>query len=291
MKNKQTRKPDWIRIQLPANNKMNKIKRMLRTYHHVTVCEEAACPNQSECFSCGTATFMIMGDLCTRRCKFCNVKHGKPNSLDPKEPENLAKTIVDMGLKYTVITSVDRDDLSDGGASHFAACIRAIRQINSNIKIEILTPDFRGCLKRALDAFKDNLPDVFNHNIETAPSLFTKICPSADYALSLTLLKTHKEHFPNIPTKSGMMLGLGETNEEIESVMTDLRAHKVDRLTFGQYLQPSKHHLPVDQYVTPEKFNEFAVLAKKMGFSHVASGPLVRSSYHAEKQTSEDEDF
>lgn len=278
------RKPDWIRIRIPATPAVEQLKSILRENRLHTVCEEASCPNLSECFSHGTATFMIMGDKCTRRCSFCDVAHGKPDPLDADEPENLARTIAQMGLRYVVITSVDRDDLRDGGAGHFSACLKAVRSKNPNITIEVLVPDFRGRMERALDAIAPEPPDVFNHNIETAPRLYRQARPGSDYAWSLTLLQEFKKRFPDIPTKSGMMLGLGETTEEVEQVMADLRAHQVDMLTLGQYLAPSKHHIPVDRFVTPEEFQRLAVLAKQMGFIRVASGPLVRSSYHADKQ-------
>jgi len=280
-KSKLLRKPPWIRSQLPSKNKIAKVENLLRINELKTVCEEAACPNRGECFSCGTATFMIMGDICTRNCRFCNVKHGRPLPLDCDEPNKLAQAVNSMGLKYVVITSVTRDDLEDGGVNHFAACIEEIRRLNSSIKIEILTPDFCGCMERALDVFEQTPPDVFNHNIETVPRLYKKVCPSADYKLSLNLLKEFKNRMPHIPTKSGMMLGLGETDLEIKRVLTDLRKHNVDRLTLGQYLQPTVNHLPVERYVTPQQFNELAQLAKRIEFKHVASGPMVRSSYHA----------
>jgi lipoic acid synthetase len=277
-------KPDWIRIKLKSNRRQfHDVNAVLRAGGHVTVCEEAACPNRSECYGCGTATFMIMGDTCTRNCRFCNVKHGKPSALNKEEPEKLAETIFNMKLKYAVITSVDRDDLEDGGAQHFADCISAIRNKNTSIKIEILTPDFRGCLENALNVLGKELPDVFNHNLETIPRLYPEICPSADYSLSLNLLKQFKQCFPNILTKSGLMVGLGETNDEIEQTMKDLREHQVDILTIGQYLQPTKNHIPVDRYVTPEQFKNFEQKAKQMGFVHAASGPLVRSSYYADR--------
>lgn len=284
MNEKIKHKPDWIRIRLKSNRQQfHDVNAALRAGGHVTVCEEAACPNRSECYGCGTATFMIMGDICTRDCKFCNVKHGKPKSLEQQEPEKLADTIFNMKLNYVVITSVDRDDLKDGGSQHFANCIQAIRNKIPNIKIEILTPDFRGCMENAMHVFKNALPDVFNHNVETVSRLYSTVCPSADYELSLTLLKQFKNHFPRILTKSGLMVGLGETDEEMLQTMKDLRDHQVDMLTIGQYLQPSKNHLPVDRYVPPEQFKSFETIAKKMGFIHVASGPLVRSSYHADK--------
>lgn len=278
------RKPDWIRIKLQSSDKVTHIKNLLRDNKLHSVCEEASCPNLQECFSHGTATFMIMGDKCTRRCAFCDVGHGRPDPLDLNEPENLAKTIKLMELKYVVITSVDRDDLRDGGASHFSACIKAVRDLSPTIKIETLVPDYRGRMDRALEATSVHLPDVFNHNIETSPRLYKQARPGSDYQVSLTLLKTFKSHFPHIPTKSGMMLGLGETPDEVRQVLRDLRAHDVDMLTLGQYLQPSRHHLPVDRYVTPQEFIDHAEFAKSIGFSNVASGPLVRSSYHADLQ-------
>lgn len=277
-------KPDWIRVKLPLDNKVAELKNLLREQHLVTVCEEASCPNLSECFSHGTATFMIMGDKCTRRCSFCDVGHGRPDPLDLEEPTKLADTVKAMQLRYVVITSVDRDDLRDGGAAHFAACVKAVREKNPGIKIEVLVPDFRGRMERALIELAKEPADVFNHNIETAQRLYKQARPGSDYLWSLQLLQKHKQQFPHIPTKSGMMLGLGETNEEVEQVLADLRAHHVDMLTLGQYLQPSRHHMPVMRYVTPEQFIVFGNLAKKMGFTHVASGPLVRSSYHADKQ-------
>lgn len=278
------RKPDWIRIRIPSTPAINHLKEILRENRLHTVCEEASCPNLSECFSQGTATFMIMGDKCTRRCSFCDVAHGKPDPLDPEEPHNLAKTIAQMQLRYVVITSVDRDDLLDGGASHFTACLQAIRSKIPAITIETLVPDFRGRMERALDAISLSPPDVFNHNIETIPRLYKQVRPGSDYAWSLQLLKEFKQRFPAIPTKSGLMLGLGETNEEVETVLMDLRAHNVDMLTLGQYLAPSIHHTPVARFVTPAEFKQFGELAKTMGFTRIASGPLVRSSYHADKQ-------
>jgi len=279
-----TKKPDWIRIRIPASPHVANLKKILRDNKLVTVCEEASCPNLPECFTHGTATFMIMGDKCTRRCSFCDVAHGRPDPLDPNEPENLAKTIAQMGLKYVVITSVDRDDLRDGGASHFSACLKAIREKNPTIKIETLVPDYRGRMEIALTATGQELPDVFNHNIETVPRLYKQARPGSDYSYSLKLLKEFKRLFPQIPTKSGLMLGLGETDEELIQTLKDLRAHDVDMLTLGQYLQPSKFHMPVSRYVTPEAFRDFAKLAEELGFKNVASGPLVRSSYHADKQ-------
>lgn len=279
------RKPDWIRIKLPNNNKVNLLKNMLRDNRLVTVCEEAACPNLSECFSHGIATFMIMGDKCTRRCTFCNVGHGRPDALDPQEPENLAKTIQMMELKYVVITSVDRDDLRDGGAGHFKDCILTARAKMPQLKIEILVPDFRGRMEKALDQLALGLPDVFNHNIETIARLYKAVRPGSDYQWSLHLLKNFKDRFGDkIPTKSGIMLGLGETPEEVQQVLIDLRSHGVDMVTLGQYLQPTPHHTPVARYVTPAEFDQHAHFAKQIGFTNVASGPLVRSSYHADKQ-------
>ncbi len=282
-------KPDWIRIRLPTHNRVDTLKKQLRSRNLVTVCEEANCPNLSECFSKGTATFMIMGDKCTRRCSFCDVAHGRPDPLDQNEPHNLAEAIAQMQLKYIVITSVDRDDLRDGGAAHFAACIQAVKARGPQIIIEILVPDFRGRMQKAFSALSAGLPEVFNHNIETVPRLYKQARPGSDYAWSLKLLSEFKQQFSGIPTKSGLMLGLGETNVEIKDVLKDLRAHDVDMLTLGQYLQPSKHHFPVQRYVTPKEFNEFKEIAIDLGFSQVASGPLVRSSYHADKQASGEE--
>jgi lipoic acid synthetase len=280
------KKPDWIRIKLPSNDKIAKVKDMLRQNRLHSVCEEASCPNLAECFSKGTATFMIMGDKCTRRCSFCDVAHGRPDPLDQDEPENLAKTIQTMGLKYVVITSVDRDDLRDGGADHFKQCIIKTREYNPNIKVEVLVPDFRGKNRRqiAIDILETAPPDVFNHNIETVPRLYKQARPGSDYNWSLMLLKEFKERLPHIPTKSGLMVGLGEEMDEILEVMHDLRAHDVDMLTIGQYLQPSKYHMPVARYMTPEEFDTLRIEGEKMGFDNVASGPLVRSSYHADKQ-------
>lgn len=284
------KKPNWIRIRVPAGlNKVAELKSVLRQQGLVTVCEEAACPNLPECFSHGTATFMIMGDKCTRRCSFCDVAHGRPDPLDPQEPAKLADTIKQMKLKYIVITSVDRDDLKDGGASHFSACLKAIRQESPHIKIEVLVPDFRGRMELALDEIAKEPPDVFNHNLETVPRIYKPVRPGSDYQWSLLLLKNFKARFNHIPTKSGLMLGLGETNEEIIEVMKDLRAHDVDMLTLGQYLAPSNAHIRVERYVTPQEFAELADVAKSLGFSHVASGPLVRSSYHADKQAAGEE--
>ena len=281
------RKPRWIRAQHQGTPEVSRIKRILREHDLHTVCEEAACPNLGECFGKGTATFMIMGDICTRRCPFCDVAHGRPNALDQDEPVKLAKTIADLKLRYVVITSVDRDDLKDGGAGHFAACIQEIRKRTPDTRIEVLVPDFRGRMDPALEIFKDNPPDVFNHNLETAPRLYKQARPGSDYQWSLDLLKRFKAMHPEVPTKSGLMLGLGEENEEILQVMRDLRAHDVEMLTLGQYLQPSKHHLPVTRYVTPEEFEQFRIDGEAMGYSHVASGPMVRSSYHADLQAEE----
>lgn len=281
-------KPDWIRVRIPQTDAISKLKAVLRENKLHSVCEEASCPNLPECFGKGTATFMIMGDKCTRRCTFCDVGHGRPDPLDQQEPHNLAKTIAAMGLNYVVITSVDRDDLRDGGAAHFAACIEATRATSPHIKVEVLVPDFRGRMEPALQALAQALPDVFNHNIETVPRLYRAARPGSDYQWSLTLLKTFKERYPEIPTKSGIMLGLGETFEEVVNVLHDLKAHRVDRVTLGQYLQPSIHHIPVARYVTPAEFETLAQIGAELGFNHVASGPLVRSSYHADKQDAGD---
>ncbi len=277
------RLPDWFRIK-PATQAVAKMKEMFRERKLSTVCEEAACPNLHECFNHGTATFMIMGDKCTRRCSFCNVAHGRPDTLDEKEPENLGLTVAQMQLRYVVITSVDRDDLRDGGANHFVACIKAVREQSPGIKIEILVPDFRGRMEVALEALVQTPADVFNHNIETTPRLYKLARPGSDYAWSLKLLQEHKIRVPDVPTKSGLMVGLGETDDEVIQVLKDLRTHNVDMVTIGQYLQPSLYHLPVDRYVIPTQFDEYARIAKDLGFTHVASGPLVRSSYHADKQ-------
>jgi lipoic acid synthetase len=278
------RKPSWIRAKAPSSPQVSRLKRILRENRLHTVCEEASCPNLGECFGHGTATFLIMGDICTRRCPFCDVAHGRPNPLDAAEPENLAMTIQAMGLRYVVITSVDRDDLRDGGAAHFVACIEAVRRHNPRIHIEILVPDFRGRMEVALQIMHEAPPDVFNHNLESVPRLYKKIRPGADYQWSLNLLKRFKDQHVEVPTKSGLMLGLGERIEEVEQVMADLRAHGCEMLTLGQYLQPSAHHLPVERYVEPAEFERLAVIGGKMGFAHVASGPMVRSSYHAESQ-------
>ncbi|NOL50130.1 lipoyl synthase [Pelistega europaea] len=279
------KKPEWIRVKAaPANSKYNDIKRILRENKMVTVCEEASCPNIGECFGGGTATFMIMGDKCTRRCPFCDVGHGRPDPLDTNEPANLAKSVAAMKLRYVVITSVDRDDLRDGGAQHYVDCINEIRERSPNTKIEVLVPDFRGRLEKALDIFAKGLPDVLNHNLETVPRLYKQARPGADYLHSLKLLKDFKAMYPNIPTKSGLMVGLGETDEEILQVMRDMREHDIEMLTIGQYLQPSDHHLPVLRYVHPDTFKMFEQEAYKMGFTHAAVGAMVRSSYHADLQ-------
>lgn len=281
------RKPSWIRVRSSNSQTFHEVKQMLREHKLHTVCEEASCPNIGECFGKGTATFMILGDLCTRRCPFCDVAHGRPLAPDPEEPIHLAQSIAALKLKYVVITSVDRDDLRDGGAQHFADCIQQIRSYSPATKIEILVPDFRGRLAVALEKLATHLPDVLNHNLETVPRLYKQCRPGADYQHSLQLLRDFKLAFPNIPTKSGLMVGLGETDDEIKQVMHDLREHQVDMLTVGQYLQPSLGHLPVMRYVSPEDFKEFERLARSMGFSHAACGPMVRSSYHADQQAHE----
>lgn len=278
------RKPEWIRMKVPDSARYQEIKKILRDNHLHTVCEEASCPNIGECFSGGTATFMILGDICTRRCPFCDVAHGKPLPPDVNEPENLARTIAQMQLRYVVITSVDRDDLKDGGAQHFVDCIQAVRRLSPNIKIEILVPDFRGRLDVAMEILRNAPPDVMNHNLETVPRLYKQARPGSDYQNSLSLLKKFSEMYPEIPTKSGLMLGLGETDDEIISVMQDLRAHYVSMLTLGQYLQPSEHHHPVMRYVEPAIFDTLKQKAEAMGFNNTASGPMVRSSYHADVQ-------
>jgi lipoic acid synthetase len=276
--------PPWIRAKSPNSPEVAELKAILREQKLHTVCEEASCPNIGECFRHGTATFMILGDLCTRRCPFCDVGHGKPLPPDSEEPAHLAHTIAAMKLKYVVITSVDRDDLRDGGAGHFAECIRAVRTVAPNTRIEILTPDFRGRLDIALEILGSAPPDVMNHNLETVPRLYKAARPGADYAHSLQLLRDFKAQHPDIPTKSGIMVGLGETDDEVLDVMRDLRAHHVDMLTIGQYLQPSSHHIPLTRYVTPEQFKVFEAAAAQMGFKHAACGPMVRSSYHADQQ-------
>ena len=283
------RKPPWIRVRLPAGNAVSKLKSRLRDNSLVTVCEEATCPNIHECFTKGTATFMILGEICTRRCSFCDVAHGRPKPPDDTEPENLARTIRDMKLRYVVITSVDRDDLRDGGAEHYVRCLGRIRELSPDIKLEILVPDFRGKgrMERALEILETSPPDVFNHNLETVKPLYPNVRPGADYDWSLELLKRFKAQHPDILTKSGIMLGLGETFEQVEQVLKDLRAHDVDMLTLGQYLQPTPHHHPVLRFWTPEEFEELAKLGYELGFTHVASGPLVRSSYHADLMAEE----
>lgn len=278
------RKPRWIRAKSPAHPEVKRLKNILRENKLFTVCEEASCPNLGECFGHGTATFMIMGEICTRRCPFCDVGHGRPLPLDEQEPHNLATTIQAMGLKYVVITSVDRDDLRDGGAQHFSDCVRLTRELNPDIKVEVLVPDFRGRVDVAINIIKQTPPDVFNHNLETVPRLYREARPGADYQGSLELLKRHAELCPGVPSKSGIMLGLGETNDEVVEVLKDLRAHQVTMLTLGQYLQPSRHHLPVKRYVTPEEFDELKRIAEQLGFEQVSSGPMVRSSYHADLQ-------
>lgn len=278
------RKPDWIRVRIRANPEITRIKGILRRRKLASVCEEASCPNLPECFSHGTATFMIMGEICTRRCPFCDVAHGSPKELDKNEPIQLAEAVQEMGLKYVVVTSVDRDDLKDSGATHFASCISSIRLLNPNTTIEVLVPDFRGRMDIAVEILSVTPPDVFNHNLETVPRLYKKARPGADYKWSLALLKAFKLKNADVPTKSGLMLGLGETNEEVIEVMKDLRAHNVEMLTLGQYLQPSRDHLAVERFAHPEEFDELARVGKALGFHHVASGPLVRSSYHADLQ-------
>ena len=278
------RKPDWIRVRIPASSEVGRIKNILRTRKLASVCEEASCPNISECFSHGTATFMIMGEICTRRCPFCDVAHGKPLALDKDEPRQLAEAVAEMKLKYVVVTSVDRDDLKDSGAGHFADCISELRAHNPNTRVEVLVPDFRGRMEIALEILSNCPPDVFNHNLETVPRLYKKARPGADYQWSLSLLKQYKQLNPSVLTKSGLMLGLGETLDEVREVMRDMRDHDVDMVTLGQYLQPSRDHLALERYVHPDEFAELARDAKALGFSHVASGPLVRSSYHADLQ-------
>lgn len=278
------RKPDWIRIKVSAGDEIVRVKKILRSHQLHTVCEEAACPNLAECFQHGTATFMILGDLCTRRCPFCDVAHGKPMPLDKEEPQNLADAIQAMALNYVVITSVDRDDLRDGGAGHFADCIKKIRQQTPATKIEILVPDFRGRIDKAVEILAQEPCDVFNHNLETVPRLYKQVRPGSDYRGSLELLRRYNSVQPDVPAKSGLMLGIGEEPREVHQVMEDLLAHGCSMLTLGQYLQPSKAHLPVKSYVTPEQFNDYGALAKSMGFKQVASAPMVRSSYHADMQ-------
>ncbi len=279
------KKPDWIRVRMGDSARVGEIKQILRKHKLSSVCEEAACPNLGECFSGGTATFMIMGDICTRRCPFCDVAHGRPNALMENEPNELATAIAELKLRYVVITSVDRDDLLDGGAEHFARCIAETRRLNPGIKVEVLVPDFRGRGNIALDILTRTQPDVFNHNLETVPSLYLKVRPGSDYQWSLNLLKQYKEMAPDVITKSGIMVGIGETREEVIQVMADMKEHKLDMVTIGQYLQPSRDHLPVDRFLHPDEFAEFERIGMEMGFRHVASGPLVRSSYHADKQS------
>ncbi|WP_419199221.1 lipoyl synthase [Pseudomonas putida] len=278
------RKPDWIRVEIPTTPEVARVKALLRKHKLHSVCEEASCPNLGECFSGGTATFMIMGDICTRRCPFCDVGHGRPKPLDADEPTNLAIAIADLGLKYVVITSVDRDDLRDGGARHFADCLREIRRLSAGIQLETLVPDYRGRMDVALDITAQEPPDVFNHNLETVPRLYRAARPGSDFEWSLDLLERFKQRLPAVPTKSGLMLGLGETDAEVVEVMQRMREHQVDMLTLGQYLQPSRSHLPVQRFVHPDTFAMLAEQALAMGFRNVASGPLVRSSYHADRQ-------
>jgi lipoic acid synthetase len=278
------RKPEWIRMKAPSHPEVGRIKKLLREHELHTVCEEASCPNLGECFSHGTATFLIMGNICTRRCPFCDVAHGRPDALDTNEPAHLAKTIAAMGLKHVVITSVDRDDLRDGGATHFGECIAEVRAQSPSTRIEILVPDFRGRMEVALDQLAKNPPDIFNHNLESIPRLYKAVRPGSDYQWSLDLIKNFAYMHPDIPTKSGLMLGLGESIAEVHQVMQDLHDHGCKMLTLGQYLQPSRHHLAVERFVTPAEFDELAEVGKKMGFEHVASGPMVRSSYHADLQ-------
>jgi len=278
------RKPEWIRVRAASSPRFYEIKKILRERNLHSVCEEASCPNIGECFGKGTATFMIMGDICTRRCPFCDVGHGRPLPLDPDEPRNLAEAIAALSLRYVVVTSVDRDDLRDGGAQHFVDCIRAVRELSPATQIEVLVPDFRGRMDRALDVLGAAPPDVMNHNLETVPRLYRQARPGSDYAHSLRLLQTFKRRFPGIPTKSGLMVGLGETDEEIVATMRDMRAHDIEMLTIGQYLQPSRGHLPVLRYVHPDAFAAFEREAYALGFRHAAVGALVRSSYHADRQ-------
>jgi lipoic acid synthetase len=278
------RKPEWIRAKAPSHPEVTRIKNLLREHNLHTVCEEASCPNLGECFTHGTATFLIMGNICTRRCPFCDVAHGRPDPLDEQEPAHLAKTIASMSLKHVVVTSVDRDDLRDGGATHFGLCISEIRSHSPETRIEVLVPDFRGRMDVALEKLALSPPDIFNHNLESVPRLYKAVRPGSDYQWSLDLIKKFQAQHPNVPTKSGLMLGLGESMDEVKQVMQDLRDHGCRMLTLGQYLQPSRHHLAVERFVTPAEFDELAEVAKKMGFEHVASGPMVRSSYHADLQ-------
>jgi len=279
------KKPDWIRVRLGNSARVESIKQTLRKHKLSSVCEEASCPNLGECFSSGTATFMIMGDICTRRCPFCDVAHGRPNALMENEPRELAEAIQEMGLRYVVVTSVDRDDLIDGGAEHFARCIAETRRLNPDIKLEVLVPDFRGRGDIALEILTRTRPDVFNHNLETVASLYRKVRPGSDYQWSLDLLRKYKMMAPEVITKSGIMVGVGETREEVLEVLRDMKAHDIDMVTIGQYLQPSRNHLPVDRFVHPDEFAEYARIGEEMGFRHVASGPMVRSSYHADQQS------
>ena len=278
------RKPEWIRAKSQGAPEVQRIKKMLRDHDLHTVCEEASCPNLGECFAHGTATFLIMGNICTRRCPFCDVAHGRPDALDENEPNHLAKTIAAMQLKHVVVTSVDRDDLRDGGAAHFSRCISEVRQQSPQTRIEVLVPDFRGRMDVALEILADNPPDIFNHNLESIPRLYKAVRPGSDYQWSLDLIQRFQQMHPEVPTKSGLMLGLGETIDEVKQVMQDLRDHGCRMLTLGQYLQPSRRHLAVERFVTPAEFDELAVAGKEMGFEHVASGPMVRSSYHADLQ-------
>ncbi len=282
--NERLKKPPWIRARFPGTPEVARLKGILRERGLNTVCEEASCPNLGECFGNGTATFMILGDICTRRCPFCDVAHGRPRPVDPKEAARLAETVREMRLSYVVVTSVDRDDLRDGGAQHFAECIGALRAACPGLKIEILTPDFRARIEKAINLLGTEPPDIFNHNLETVPRLYKRVRPGADYQHSLNLLKSFGERFPTVPTKSGLMLGLGEEIGEVESVMQDLRYHGVSLLTLGQYLQPTRHHLPVERYLSPSEFEALADSGSQMGFAHVASAPMVRSSYHADQQ-------
>jgi lipoyl synthase len=278
------RKPEWIRVKAPVTPEVIRLKKALRKQSLHTVCEEANCPNLGECFSKGTATFMILGNVCTRRCPFCDVAHGRPDAIDEDEPAKLAATVASMKLRYVVITSVDRDDLRDGGSGHYVDCIAAIRKKSPQTRIEVLVPDFRGRMDIALDILSKSPPDVMNHNLETVPRLYREVRPGADYNWSLKLLKEFRQAHPDVPTKSGLMLGVGEKFDEVVAVMADLREHDCQMLTIGQYLQPSRHHLPVSRYVDPEEFEQYRKLGEEMGFTNVASGPLVRSSYHADLQ-------
>ncbi len=282
------RKPSWIRAQAQGHPEVQRIKKMLREHNLHTVCEEAACPNLGECFAHGTATFLIMGNICTRRCPFCDVAHGRPDPLDEAEPQHLAQTIAAMQLKHVVVTSVDRDDLRDGGAGHFSRCISEIRRQSPQTRIEVLVPDFRGRMDAALEILADNPPDIFNHNLESIPRLYKAVRPGSDYDWSMDLIERFQQAHPEVPTKSGLMLGLGESIDEVKQVLRDLREHGCRMLTLGQYLQPSRHHLPVERFVTPEEFSDLAEFAKSLGFEQVASGPMVRSSYHADLQAAGD---